>query len=90
MSRVENYSVPREAQRVFEDGILNNPLHAWALDLHSLAKNVQFEGAERPSIPINWRFAESISSLKALEATMINYLNQKKYNAPPADVTINT
>lgn len=87
-----DYSVPREAQRVFEDGILRNPLmkDLIPLELQSLAKYARFEGSSNPSIPVNWRFAESISALKALEATMLNYLITRKYKTEPTDVTINT
>lgn len=60
------------------------------LELQSLAKYARFEGSSNPSIPVNWRFAESISALKALEATMLNYLITRKYKTEPTDVTINT
>ncbi|KAI0106555.1 CoA-transferase family III [Hypoxylon sp. NC0597] len=86
-----NYSVPQQAQNVFEEGILKNPLMKnLPPELRSLSKNVQFEGSSRPNIPINWRFAESISALKAFEATMLNYLITRKYKIEPADITINT
>lgn len=85
------YSVPQETQRLFQDGILNNPLmKGLPQELHSLSKTVQFEGSDKPSIPINWRFAESISAMKAFEATMLNYLITKKYNVAPSNVSINT
>ncbi|KAI8961389.1 CoA-transferase family III [Daldinia sp. FL1419] len=85
------YSVPQEAEKLFQDGILNNPLMKdLPRELHSLSRNVQFEGSARPSIPINWRFAESISAMKAFEATMLNYLITKKYNIAPSNIKINT
>ncbi|KAI0846762.1 CoA-transferase family III [Daldinia vernicosa] len=85
------YSVPQEAQRLFQDGILNNPLmKGLPQELQSLSQIVQFEGSAKPSIPINWRFAESISAIKAFEATMLNYLITKKYNVAPSNVSINT
>lgn len=85
------YSVPHEARRVFEDVILNNPLiRDLPQELGSLGKYVRFEGSSNPSIPVNWRFAESISALKAFEATMLNYLITRKYKVEPVDVTINT
>ncbi|KAI0393162.1 CoA-transferase family III [Xylariaceae sp. FL0594] len=91
MSSKTEYSVPFEAKALFEDGILTNPLHkSLPPQLAGLAKNVKFEGSAKPSIPINWRFAESISALKAFEATMLNYLIISKYNAEPSNVTINT
>ncbi|KAF3061837.1 Succinyl-CoA-L-malate CoA-transferase beta subunit [Daldinia childiae] len=85
------YSVPQEAQRLFQDGILNNPLmEGLPQELQSLSKTVHFEGSAKPSIPINWRFAESISAIKAFEATMLTYLITKKYNVAPSNVSINT
>ncbi|KAL1880859.1 hypothetical protein Plec18167_003394 [Paecilomyces lecythidis] len=85
------YSVPQEARKVFEDDILGNPLMSnLPSNLKSLSEYVRFEGCDKPSVPINWRFAESISSLKALEATMLNALLVKKYKISPVKVTINT
>jgi len=86
-----DYSVPRETKALFENGILRNPLHKdLPPELASLAKCVNFEGSVKPSVPINWRFAESISALKAFEATMLNHLVSSKYNVEPSNVTINT
>ncbi|KAI1482857.1 CoA-transferase family III [Daldinia eschscholtzii] len=83
------YSVPQEAQRVFQDGILNNPLMKdLPQELYSLSQAVQFEGSAKPNIPINWRFAESISAMKAFEATMLNYLITKKYGSMNPDPTL--
>lgn len=91
MGSLVEYSVPQEAKRVFEDGILRNPLHrSLPSELETLAKHVRFEGSSRPSIPINWRFTESISALKAFEATMLNLLVSRKYGVEPSDITINT
>lgn len=85
------YSVPQETQRVFQNGILNNPLlSTLSPELKDLAVNVSFEGSDNPSIPINWRLAESISALKALEATVLNYLLVRKYGIASAKVKINT
>lgn len=89
---LETYSVPEETQRVFIDGILNNPLIASTLP-HGIAEaaaKVRFEGTSKPSIPINWRFAESISALKGLEASMINVLLSRKYSLPAQEAVINT
>jgi hypothetical protein len=41
-------------------------------------------------MPINWRFAESISALKGLEATILNVLLARKYGIEPQEVVINT
>jgi hypothetical protein len=85
------YSVPHEAKSLFEDGILRNPLQkGLPSELEALAKHVHFEGSSAPSIPINWRFAESVSALKAFEATMLNLLVSRKYNVEPSDIAINT
>ncbi|OAL38854.1 hypothetical protein AYO20_02060 [Fonsecaea nubica] len=86
------YSVPTEAEKVFRTGILQNPLitpylpEGW----EALASTVSFEGSPSPSIPINWRFAESISALKAYEAVLVNAILKKKYNHDPVEVRINT
>ncbi|KAI0206207.1 CoA-transferase family III [Astrocystis sublimbata] len=91
MGASTDYSVQREAKALLEDGILNNPLQkGLSADLKDFARLVHFEGSSRPSIPINWRFAESISALKAFEATMLNLLVSRKYNVEASEVTINT
>ncbi|KAI0908459.1 CoA-transferase family III domain-containing protein [Ustulina deusta] len=91
MGSLTEYSVPHEARDLFEDGILRNPLQKdLPSGLEDLAKHVHFKGSNRPSVPINWRFAESISALKAFEATMLNLLVSRKYNVEPSDITINT
>ena len=85
------YSVPQEAEAVFHQGILENPLmQHLPPSLKDLSHLVHFEGNALPNIPINWRWAESISALKALEATMLNYLLTRKYKIPPVEVTVNT
>lgn len=87
-----SYSIPKKARQVFEDGLLNNSLISSTLpkEVKECAKSVRFEGSDKPSIPINWRFAESISALKGLEATMVNVLLKKKYGLPPQEAVINT
>lgn len=86
-----HYSVPQETDKVFQDGILKNPLIAPTLpaEIKDCAK-VRFVGNDKPSIPINWRFAESISALKGLEASMINVLLKRKYGVEPQEAVINT
>lgn len=88
----DTYSIPSETQKIFNDGILNNPLISSTLPagIAEAAAKVRFEGTPKPSIPINWRFAESISALKGLEAAMINVLLARKYGLPPQEVVINT
>lgn len=88
----EKYSIPHEAQKLFTEGILKNPLISKSLPLEALdyGAKVKYVGSDAPSIPINWRFAESISSLKGLEATLLNVLLSRKYGVEPQDVVINT
>jgi hypothetical protein len=89
---LRTYSIPSEAQKLFRDGILDNPLVSKDLppEIKQCAEQVSFEGTDLPSIPINWRFAESVSALKALEASMVNVLLLRKYGVEPAKVKINT
>ena len=91
-STSSTYSVPRESKKLFIEGILENPLIKGLLpaELIDSAQLIRFEGNELPSIPVNWRWAESIAALKAFEATTLNYLLKRKYNIPPVEVTINT
>jgi crotonobetainyl-CoA:carnitine CoA-transferase CaiB-like acyl-CoA transferase len=91
VGRFDSYSVPKESRSIFESGIINNPLHAsLPKEIKDLAKYVTFIGSSKPCIAINWRFAESIVALKALEATLINALIGRKYGQEPLKVTINT
>lgn len=92
VSKSLDYSVPSETQRIFNDGILRNPLIASTLPdgIAEAAAKIRFEGSSKPSIPINWRFAESISALKGLEAAMINVLLQRKYGVEAQEAVINT
>ncbi|KAF7292887.1 Alpha-methylacyl-CoA racemase-1 [Mycena indigotica] len=88
---VNSYSVPTEASRILNDGILNNPLHSdLPSSLRQLAKNVIFHGNDEPSIPMPWRFSEAVAALKALEATLVNALVEKKYHVNTGAVHINT
>jgi len=86
------YSVPQQAEKVFQQGILENPLISKELptDFISSAAKVKFQGSDFPSIPINWRFAESISALLAFEGAFINQLLNKKYELEPQDIIIDT
>ncbi|MCJ1471141.1 hypothetical protein MMC07_009789 [Pseudocyphellaria aurata] len=91
MGSLPAYSVPREAAAVFQHEILENPLmQHLPVSLKELSHLIRFEGNALPSIPFNWRWAESISALKALEATMLNCLLTRKYKISPVEVTINT
>ena len=87
------YSVPQQADSLFRSGILRNPLIAKNLPVGAVeaSKSIRFEGSDEPSLPVNWRFAESIAALKAYEATVVNLLLQKKFEVDkPVEVVINT
>lgn len=87
-----SYSVPEEARQVFRNGIIRNPLITKELPAETAqyADIISFEGSQAPSIPINWRFAESISALKALEGAVLAVLLDRKYNVRPHRMVINT
>ncbi|KAL6230139.1 hypothetical protein BDW75DRAFT_248920 [Aspergillus navahoensis] len=91
MSAAE-YSVPEAARSLLHQGILQNPLLQKNIpqDAAALAEFVSYSGSQKPSIPINWRFAESISALKGLEALWVNALLGAKYAQAPVQVEINT
>jgi len=88
---VSDYSIPAETKKVLHHGLLNNPHHQ---DLPGECKDIlddiEFVGQNQPRIPINWRFAESVASLKGLEAILINVLLGRKYGLAPQRVIINT
>jgi hypothetical protein len=87
-----SYSVPHEAERVFHEGVLHNELIAKDLppEVEETARKIKFTGADGPSIPINWRFAESAAALKALEASVVGALLTRKYGVEAPSVEINT
>jgi hypothetical protein len=87
-----SYSVPREAERVFHEGVLSNDETAVDLppEVEETARKVTFTGTDCPSIPISWRFAESAAALKALEASVIGALLKRKYGVEAPNVEINT
>lgn len=85
------YSVPAETAKLLEEGLVQNKLHQSAPpEIQDVYKLVEFQGSELPSIPINWRFAESIAAIKGYQASMLNVLLQKKYGIEPQKVVINT
>ncbi|KLJ05326.1 hypothetical protein EMPG_11198 [Blastomyces silverae] len=88
----ESYSVPQEARKVFLEDVLQNEniLRELPPNIQEYGSKIHFEGADEPMIPINWRFAESVSALKALEGTLLNVLLERKYGVEPQDITINT
>ncbi|KAF8996236.1 CoA-transferase family III domain-containing protein [Cyathus striatus] len=91
MTVVTVYSTPVEAKKLLFHGIIKNPLHSSLLvDVAEAAEYVIYEGNNLPNIPINWRFAESISALKGFQASMLNVLLKKKYDVDYQNVVINT
>lgn len=90
MASHNSYIIQEEAEKLLWDGILHNPLHLSNLPsgIEDAAKAVSFSGAAFPFIPTNWRFAESISSLKAFQGTMLNVLLHKKYGVPYQNITV--
>ncbi|KAH9478543.1 Acetyl-coenzyme A transferase nodX [Psilocybe cubensis] len=88
---MESYSVPAESLKLLHEGIIQNPLHAFLpTEIKEASKYIEFIGTDDPSIPINWRFAESISSIKGFQASMLNVLLKKKYGVDYQRVVINT
>lgn len=87
-----DYSVPTEAGNVFQYGILQNALITQDLPAEALAyaSRVRYVGSSKPSLPINWRFAESAAALKGLEAVLIGALLTRKYDVDVGDMIINT
>ncbi|QIX01062.1 hypothetical protein AMS68_006579 [Peltaster fructicola] len=90
---MDSYSIPRECSSILKEGILNNPKikRVLPVDIERYVDSVSFRGSDLPSLPINWRYAESISTLKATEALVLNVLLAKKYGLQkPPKVEINT
>ncbi|KIX06703.1 uncharacterized protein Z518_04679 [Rhinocladiella mackenziei CBS 650.93] len=91
MNGLVDYSVPEEAEKVLTNGIFNNPLVQKFLPPETKeCSNIAFEGSPDPSIPINWRFAESVSALKGYEAAVLSVLLRRKYGINPPQIRINT
>ncbi|KAK4932529.1 hypothetical protein LTR66_015962 [Elasticomyces elasticus] len=88
----DTYSVPKESKTILESGIFNNPKLGPLLPpgTSSFANKVKFTGNSLPSLPINWRFAESSAALKGLEACVVANLVKKKYGVDISGATINT
>lgn len=86
------YSVPVQARQLLQDGIVRNPLVVPNIpkEAEEYLSRIRFEGSESPSLPINWRFAESVSALKGLEAIMVCALLKRKYGVDVGEVVINT
>jgi len=91
MSLLDTYSIQRETETILWDGALRNPLHRSLPDgIQDAARRIKFSGSKLPFIPINWRFAESVSALKAFEGAMLNVLLHNKYGIPYQNIHIDT
>jgi hypothetical protein len=91
MSLLDTYSIQQETEKILWESILRNPLHKSLPDgIEDAARNVSLVGSKFPFIPINWRFAESVSALKAFQGAMLNVLLHKKYGVPYQKVKIDT
>ncbi|KAJ5320049.1 hypothetical protein PENANT_c025G03727 [Penicillium antarcticum] len=89
---IEAYSVPAESEALLRKGILENPVLSSNIPSNAdyLASFVKLSGNAKPNLPVNWRFAESISSLKGLEAIWLNALLEAKYKQSPVNIEIDT
>ncbi|EXJ71438.1 uncharacterized protein A1O5_05246 [Cladophialophora psammophila CBS 110553] len=89
---VSSYSIPAESKRLLTEALLENPKIAKDVpkEAHEFASRITFKGTDLPSIPINWRFAESAASLKAFEACILYALVKRKYNVELTGAEINT
>ena len=87
-----SYSVPSATAKVYQEGILSNPLIAKDLptEVQQSLTKINFVGSDSPSLPVNWRLAEAVSSLKALEATLVDVILQRRHGCGSHQVTINT
>jgi hypothetical protein len=89
---IRAYSVPSESEILLRKGILENSVLSSNLPANAdlLASFVKFSGNAKPNLPINWRFAESISCLKGLEAIWLNALLGAKHKQSPVNIEIDT
>lgn len=90
IERREAYSVPEECRALLDREIKRKLSTKFSAESHASIEHITFEGSANPSIPINWRLAESVATLKGLEAVLINIFIGRKYNEGPKDVHINT
>ncbi|KAI1630019.1 alpha-methylacyl-CoA racemase [Exophiala viscosa] len=89
---LSSYSIPAESKKLLTEALLNNPKIAKDIpkEAHDFASRITFNGSDLPSIPINWRFAESAASLKAFEACIISALVKRKYEVELSGAAIDT
>ncbi|KAK1230889.1 hypothetical protein PQX77_006004 [Marasmius sp. AFHP31] len=85
------YSIPAQAFQLLKDGLVFNELHqSCPAEVQDVYKLVGYQGGDLPSIPINWRFAESIAAIKGFEACMLNVLLKRRFAIQPQKVVIDT
>ncbi|KAL0574043.1 hypothetical protein V5O48_007907 [Marasmius crinis-equi] len=85
------YSVPAQAAQLLKDGLIFNKLHrSVPPEIQDVYKLVEFRGTDSPSIPINWRFAESIAAIKGFEASMLNVVLKRKFGIEPQRIVVDT
>ncbi|KEF59506.1 uncharacterized protein A1O9_04350 [Exophiala aquamarina CBS 119918] len=91
-SILESYSIQSESKRLLTQSLLGNPRFSSQLppEARDFASRISFKGSPLPTLAINWRFAESASSLKGLEACLISALVKRKYGARLKGAHINT
>lgn len=90
-STSSSYSVLSESRKLLLHALLDHPKIKKDIPHEAIkfASHIVFHGADLPSIAINWRFAESVASLKALEACMISTLVKRKYDVELSGAQIN-
>ncbi|KAK1216289.1 hypothetical protein PQX77_021098 [Marasmius sp. AFHP31] len=85
------YSVPTQAAQLLKHGLIFNSLHqSCPAEVQDTYKLIEFRGADLPSIPVNWRLAESIAAIKGFEASMLNVLLRRKLGIEPPKIVIDT
>ena len=89
---LNTYSVPSESSQLLHSALLSNPKISKDIppEAATFASRVHFKGTDLPSIPINWRFAESAASLKGFEACIVSALVKRKYGVDLKGAEINT
>lgn len=89
---LSSYSVQVEAKHLLIKALLGNSKIKKDIppEACEFANRISFTGSSLPSLAINWRFAESAASLKALEACVVAALTRRKYGVHLKGAEINT
>lgn len=86
-----HYSVPAETRKILDQEILHNDLHKdLPQGILDAAARIKFVGSVSPSVPINWRLAESVASLKGFEGAILSVLLKQKYGVEYPEIVIDT